>query len=184
MGDTLKEFGQRVLKARAALEEHTARQATLEARHSALQASIPELEAAVKKAEGVKVRALDAFVVDALDEVSLTRARAEEEQVKRRLLETIELIDATGRAKERGREELPKIQTELGNRERDLAGFKRDEIVEKIRGNGVGDLVRRAWVLQLDAGGGYWDGFLRGIFPNPSTGEIEELRQEMSAPTK
>jgi len=167
-----------------AVEDHKKRMITLGEREAALKEKLPGLENAVRETKNLKTKALDLFVSDRISEAELTKARAAEEQAARRLLETIELIDATGRAKELGREELPKVQAELGNRERDLAGFKRDEIVEKIRGNGVGDLVRRAWVLQLDAGGGSWDGFLRGIFPNPSTGEIEELRQEMSAPTK
>jgi len=167
-----------------AVEDHKKRMITLGEREAALKEKLPGLENAVRETKNLKTKALDLFVSDRISEAELTKARAAEEQAARRLLETIELFDATGRAKERGREELPKVQAELGNRERDLAGFKRDEIVEKIRGNGVGDLVRRAWVLQLDAGGGSWDGFLRGIFPNPSTGEIEELRQEMSAPTK
>jgi len=165
-----------------AVEDHKKRMITLGEREAALKEKLPGLENAVRETKNLKTKALDLFVSDRISEAELTKARAAEEQAARRLLETIELFDATGRAKERGREELPKVQAELGNRERDLAGHKADELCEQIKSNGVGEKIKSAWVFRLDAGGGgTYEFFLRNLFPMPGTGEVEAMRRELQA---
>lgn len=151
----------------------------LQRKSDTLQESLPGLSRAVEEAGKAKVSALDAFALNSnkTTEQALKVARQANEAAQKAYSEKNELVEATARALKKMESELPKLHTQADLQKRACWQAIADEIKTAIPSE-VFESVRRLQVIGSQTGQTrQW--ILDQLFPNPSSGEHQEITSEL-----